>query len=153
MFEPELNLAEIAFRVVLVYLALLAMLRLAGKRQLGQLAPMDLLTMLLISETVSPALTAGDESITASLVAAASLILLAVVVGWLAFKSRRVEWLTEGHPSTLIRDGILDQSVVANERITAQELDTALRRQGVTAVSEVALGTVEPDGEITIVKR
>ena len=153
VFDPDLNLLEIVARVAIVYLALLALLRIAGKRQLGQLSPMDLLTMLLVSETVSPALTAGDTSVPTGLVAGVTLILFALAISWLTFKSRTVERLTEGKPTVLITDGKLDQRVMASERITAQELTTALHRQGLSAISQVALGTVEPDGEITMVKQ
>ena len=153
MFDPDLNLLEIVARVAIVYLALLALLRIAGKRQLGQLSPMDLLTMLLVSETVSPALTAGDTSVPTGLVAGVTLILLALVISWLTFKSRLIERFTEGKPTVLISHGKLDERVMAAERITVQELTTALHRQGLTAVGQVALGTVEPDGEITMVKQ
>lgn len=153
MFEPQANLLEVLARVILAYGALLLLLRLSGKRQLGQLSPMDLLTMLLISETVSPALTAGDDTLTTGLVAAATLVGLAVLIGWLSFRVGWFERVVEGRPDELIRDGRLDERVVAKERITKQELATALHRNGVASINDVSLGTVEPDGEITIVKR
>jgi uncharacterized membrane protein YcaP (DUF421 family) len=153
MFDPQANLLEILLRVAVVYVVLLAMLRLSGKRQLGQLSPMDLLTMLLISETVSPALTAGDDTLTTGMVAAATLVVLTVVVGWLSYRFGWFERLVEGLPARLIENGQLERKTLERERITRQELDTALHRSGVQTIDEVALGTVEPDGEITIVKR
>ena len=153
MFEPTANLFEILVRVFVVYAVVLLLLRLSGKRQLGQLTPMDLLTMLLISETVSPALTAGDVSLTTGLVAATTLVALTLGIAVLTHRFPRFERAVEGLPATLITAGVLDTKVMKSERITGQELLTALRRQGLETIENVALATVETDGEITVVKQ
>jgi len=99
---PVATLLGISGRVVVIYVALLVLLRLSGRRELSELSPMELLTMLLLSETVSPAITGGDASLAGGLVAAVTLILLNVASSVLVFRSRLAERVIEGHPSILI---------------------------------------------------
>ena len=154
MFGTSLGtLAEIAVRVVLIYAALLLTLRLAGRRTLSDITPLDMLVMLLVSETVSPALTAGDQSVTAGLVAAITLVLVATIASALAFRSRRIERALSGTAAMLIKDGVVDVEVLRRYRITNEDLDVALHQGGVLAVSEVRRAFVEADGEITIIPR
>lgn len=149
---PLETLAGIAGRVVVVYVALLAMLRVSGRRELAELTPMELLTMLLVSETVSPALTGGDDSLVGGLVAAGTLILLTVLSSVLVFRSRRAERVIEGKASVLIRHGRVDEAVLRSERITSDELHATLHQHGVLHVRDVAYAFIESDGDITIIK-
>lgn len=150
MLEASRPLYEIVLRVAIVYVALVVMVRVAGKREIGQLAPLDLLAMLLLSETVSPALTGQDTSLAAALTAAATLLALTAGMARLAYRSRRVERFVEGTPVVLVEDGKLVEEAASSERVTRQELETALRRHGVEKVSAVRRAVVEPNGEITV---
>ena len=151
MWQPSTPLLEIVVRVAVLYTALVVLVRLGGKREIGQLGPLDLLAMLILSETVSPALTAEDASIPAALTAAATLLALTAAMGRLAYHSRRVERWMEGRPIELVRDGRLSEEAARSQRVTRQELDTALRKHGVDTLAEVRRAVVEPNGEITIV--
>jgi uncharacterized membrane protein YcaP (DUF421 family) len=144
---------EIVARVAFIYGACLLLMRLSGRREMSELSQMDLLVMLLISETVSPALTGGDESLTGGVIAAATLLGLYTATGWIAFKSRRVEQLLEGRAVVLIEDGRLCSDVIRKFRITDDELRTTLHQHGVLHVAEVKRAFIEPDGEITIIKQ
>jgi uncharacterized membrane protein YcaP (DUF421 family) len=143
----------IVVRVTVVYLALLVMMRVTGRRTLSDITPMDMLMMLLLSETVSPALTAGDTSLPGSLLAAAVLIALAAIASNVAFRSRRAEHLLSGTTAVLIKDGHVDAAVMRRFHITDADLDSALHQHGLLAVAAVARAFVEADGEITIIKR
>jgi uncharacterized membrane protein YcaP (DUF421 family) len=151
MLHPSISPLEIVFRVVVLYLALVLLVRLAGKREVGQLSPLDLLAMLILSETVSPALTVQDSSLPGSLLASATLLALTGLMGRLSYRSRRLERWIEGSPTVLVEDGELDREAARRERITQQELDGALRRHGVDSLREVKRAMVEPNGEITVV--
>jgi uncharacterized membrane protein YcaP (DUF421 family) len=153
MWEPAIRLAEVVLRVSIVYLVLLGLVRLAGKRELGQLGPMDLLAMLLLSETVSPALTAEDTSVSASLTASATLLALTAIVGRATYHSRTLERWIDGVPIVLVRDGRVIPDAMKSERISHAELEAALRHNGLDRLDEVALAVAEPDGQITVVKR
>jgi uncharacterized membrane protein YcaP (DUF421 family) len=153
MWENTTSLTEIALRVALLYLGLMLMLRVAGKREVGQLSPLDLLGMLLLSETVSPVLTAQDTSLTAGLVAAAVLLAVAVGIGRASFYSRRLERWVDGTPTVIVEDGKLIEEAARRERITQQELESALHRRGVERLAQVQRAFVEPNGEITVIER
>ncbi len=151
MWSNSTPLAEVVLRVVVIYAALLCFVRLAGRRELGELGPLDLLAMLLLSETVSPALTAQDTSLPASLVAAATLLFLTAVVGRATFLSERLEKVIDGSPVVLARNGKLLDEALRRERISREEFHAALRRNGVARLEDVRLAVAEPQGEITIV--
>lgn len=153
VLAPATPPLEIVLRVAVVYAGLLLMIRVAGRREIGELGPLDLLGMLLLSETVSPALTGSDSSLTAALVAAATLLGLAAVVGRLTFRSRTLERLIDGSPRTIIRDGRVDDEVCRSERISDQELTTALRESGVGTPADVERATLEPTGRITVLTK
>jgi uncharacterized membrane protein YcaP (DUF421 family) len=153
MFTTDKSPLEIVARVTLIYVSLMILLRFTGKKELGQLDPMDLLTMLLLSETVSPALTANDKSVTVALVAAGTLILLTVLVSRLTFRFRWMEHFVQGRRSVLIKQGKVMEDVLRSERLTAQQLRTALHQEGIEAVSQVKTAYVGPSGDITIIKK
>jgi uncharacterized membrane protein YcaP (DUF421 family) len=151
VLEPTTPLIEIVARVCVLYVALVLLVRIGGKREIGQLAPLDLLAMLILSETVSPALTAQDDSLPAALTAAATLLMLTAGMGRLAYHSRRVEGWLEGRPVELVKEGSLLEDAARRERVTRQELDSALRREGVETLADVRRAVVEPNGEITVI--
>jgi uncharacterized membrane protein YcaP (DUF421 family) len=154
VFDVELaKVLEIVARVAIIYVACMVLLRVSGRREMSELSPMDLLAMLLLSETVSPALTGGDESVTAGLCAAATLLGLTVLTSWIVFKHRRVEKIVQGEAVVLIENGRVRPEVMRDFRITSDDLETCLHQHGMLHVSEVARAYVESDGEITMIRR
>jgi uncharacterized membrane protein YcaP (DUF421 family) len=147
-----MHFAEIAGRTVVAYAFALLVLRLAGRRTMSQLRPIDLIGVLLLSETLSPALTAGDDSLTAGVVAAAALGVASASTTWLAFRFHWFDHALDGQPLLLIKNGKLDAGVLREQRITDEALLTALHSEGLEAVAQVKKAFVEPDGTITIVK-
>jgi uncharacterized membrane protein YcaP (DUF421 family) len=143
---------SVALRATVIYLALLVLLRIGGRRELAQLTPADILLLLLLSEAVSPALSGGQSSIAAGLLSAAILIGLTFSIGWLTFRSRRFEALVEGNPLVLVREGRLDAKLLRSMRITDQQLRTFLHEHGVLRVDQIAMAYVEPSGKVTVVK-
>lgn len=143
---------SVALRITVIYLALLALLRIGGRRELAQLTPADMLLLLLLSEAVSPALTGGQDSVGAGLFGAALLIGLTWIIGTLTFRSRRFESLIDGRPIVLVRHGKLDQKQLRSLRITDQQLRTFLHEHGVVRMDQIAVAYVEPSGKVTIVK-
>lgn len=144
---------EIVARVSIIYVGCMILLRLSGRRELSQLSPMDMLGMLLLSETVSPALTGHDDSVTGGLVAATTLIVLSVGSAWLAFANRKAEKILQGSAVVMIEDGHVVADVVKKYRISPDDLQGALHKHGLLHVREVKRAFVEADGEITVVKK
>src|SRR2546425_9959932 len=107
MWQLSVSWWEIILRVVIIYVFLLVILRLSGKRQVGQLAPFDLVLLLVLSNAVQNAMNGGDNSVLAGLISAGALLLGNYLVGFATYKSKRLETLGEGRPEDLIHNGKL----------------------------------------------
>jgi len=140
-------------RAVVVYAFLLVILRFTGRRQVGQLAPFDLVLLLVLSNTVQNAMNAGDNSLTAGLLLATSIIVLNSILALATWRSKRLENLVEGKPQVLIHDGRLNDRVLSRERITHHELMAALRAAGCAGPDEVRFAIIENNGRISVIPR
>ena len=143
----------IILRAVVVYAVVLGMVRLSGKRALGQITPFDVLLIVLLGNAVQNALLGEDTSLGGGLLLAATLISINYGVGWLSTRSRRVETLVEGEPILIARDGKVLDSVLRRELVTPADLDAAMRQQGCLSIDDVALAVLEINGHITIVPK
>src|SRR6266851_9197123 len=126
-----------------VYIAILLLLRLGGKRQIGQMGTGEFVAILLISNAVQNAMNGGDNSITGGLLLATTIILLSVLVAYATFKSKKVEALIQGRPRLLIHHGELLQQNLEKELLNVHELKTILRRQGIHDLSEIDQAVLE----------
>ena len=151
MWTLTVPLWELILRAVIVYGFLLILLRLTGKRQIGQLAPFDLVLLLVLSNAVQNSMCGGDNSVSAGLILATVLIALNGLIGWLTFRNKRLERLVEGRPEVLIHNGKLFEKALLREKLTHHELNAALRAAGCSAVEEVRYALLETSGEITVI--
>ena len=150
MWHTTIPWWEFILRGLLIYGFLLLALRLTGKRQIGQLAPFDLVLLLVLSNAVQNAMNGGDNSLTGGVISAITLLVANAVVGRLTFKSKRLESLIEGRPEILIHDGKLFSEVLEREQLTHHELNAALRTAGCASISEVHYAILENTGQITV---
>src|ERR1700712_4653618 len=152
-----LNLAipiwELVLRSCVVYAFLLTLLRLTGKRQIGQLAPFDLVLLLVLSNAVQNSMNGGDNSLTGGLISAATLIAFNYLVGIATFRSKKMEALIEGRPEVLVHNGKLFEEVLARAQLTRHELNSALRQAGCTCLEEVHTAILENNGSISVSTR
>ncbi len=144
---------EFILRATVVYGFLLLMLRLTGKRQVGQLAPFDLVLLLILSNAVQNAMNAGDNSLLAGLISATTLVLLNAAVGSLTYRNKRVEEFIEGQPQVLVHNGKTYQAAFDKANITQHELHAAMRRVGCTTLDEVHLAMLENNGSISVIPK
>jgi uncharacterized membrane protein YcaP (DUF421 family) len=142
---------ELILRGIIVYLFLLALLRITGKRQVGQLAPFDLVLLLVLANAVQNSMNAGDNSLVGGLISAATLIGLNFLVGLVTHRYKKLEAIVEGRPQILIHNGKLFEEVMAKAQLTHHELNAALRRSGCTSVAEVHSAILENNGAISVV--
>jgi len=142
---------ELIVRGAVVYAFLLALLRLTGKRQVGQLAPFDLVLLLVLSNAVQNSMNAGDNSLVGGLISATTLVALNYLVGLATYRSKRLEAIVEGRPQVLIHNGKLFEDVMARAQLTHHELQAALRQAGCTCVEEVRSAILENNGAISVV--
>jgi len=150
MWNLSLPWWELVLRGVIVYVFLLIILRITGKRQTGQLAPFDLVLLLVLSNAVQNAMNGGDNSVLGGIISATTLIALHYAVAFMTYKSRKMETWIEGTPRILIHDGVLDEDVMRSELLTRHELAAALRAAGCAEIERVRVATLENNGQITI---
>jgi uncharacterized membrane protein YcaP (DUF421 family) len=153
MWNLAIPIWELILRSVVVYVFLLVLLRLTGKRQVGQLAPFDLVLLLVLSNAVQNSMNGGDNSLIGGLISATTLVLLNGLLGIATFRSKRFEDLVEGQPLVLIHNGKLYTNVMQSAKLTHHEIDSALRRAGCTCVEEVHTAVLENNGSISVVPR
>lgn len=151
MLDMSVPWWELVLRATAVYAFLLVLLRLTGKRQIGQLSPFDLVLLLILSNAVQNSMNAGDNSLIGGLISATVLIFLNYLIGQLTFRSTKLEGLIEGRPQLLIHKGEIYKDVLAKNQLTHQELHTALRQHGCTEISEVRLAMLEDNGTISVI--
>ena len=152
MYPGGWSLLMIAVRTAVVYLLILMGVRLSGKREVGQMTPFDLTLLLLLSNSVQNAMTGPDTSLAGGAVAATTLLLLNFVVAEYSGINRRFRKLIQGSPTLLVHNGEVVMTHMAREHVTMDELDRALREHGIACVEDVALGVLEVDGSISILK-
>ena len=150
MFTPSIGIGELMARAIIVYAFVFVLLRLIGKKHVGEMAPFDLVILLILSECVQGALIADDTSVTGGLIAAATLFGASQLVGYVTWRSKKAARLLEGVPRLLVRNGRVCSEVMADEQITHAELLEALRREGCTSLTKVRYAVLENDGNITI---
>jgi uncharacterized membrane protein YcaP (DUF421 family) len=142
---------ELVVRGVVVYAFLLALLRVTGKRQVGQLAPFDLVLLLVLSNAVQNSMNAGDNSLVGGLISATTLVSLNFLVGLASYRSKKLESIIEGRPEVLIHNGKLFEEVMAKAKLTRHELNAALRQAGCTCIEDVHSAILENNGSISVV--
>ena len=153
MFVLGIPLAEKMIRTLGVYVFLLAGLRLAGKRELGQFNPFDLVVLLLLSNTVQNAIIGNDNSLLGGIAGATTLLVInAIVVRYIYEHPRVARWL-EGDADVLIQNGELQQTRLKRELITHEELESAARKQGIDGLDKVETCRLEVGGALTFVAR
>src|ERR1019366_9379348 len=140
-------------RGALIYLAVLLLIRIAGKRQVGQMGTGEFVAILLISNAVQNAMNGGDNSITGGLVLAAVIVLLSVGIAYLTYKSKKIETLLQGQPRLLIHQGKIIPEALEKEWLNSHELKTMLRRQGISTLADIQDAILESDGSISIIRK
>lgn len=144
---------ELVLRGCVVYGFLLLLLRVSGKRQVGQLAPFDLVLLLVLSNAVQNSMNAGDNSLVGGLLSAATLVGLNFAIGLITHKSKKLEALIEGRPQVLIHNGQLFEDVMERAQLTHHELNAALRQAGCACVADVQSAVLENNGAISVIQR
>lgn len=148
MFALGLPIAEKIIRPIVVYVFLIVGLRLAGKRELAQLNPFDLVVLLTISNTVQNAIIGDDNTITGGLIGAATLLIVNHGVARYLYSHEQLDRIVEGEPDVLIENGVLKMDALHKELITRFDLETAAHKQGYASLEEIERAVLDPGGSI-----
>ena len=146
MFHMPLPILEKLARPIIVYLVLVVLLRVFGKRELAQLNPFDLVVLLSLSNTVQNAMIGDDNSVSGGVIGAFGLLAINWVVARVLFRSARMTRLLEGRSSVLIKDGQIDHKELQRESLTQEELLSVVHKQGFEDVHKVRTCHLEPNG-------
>ncbi|MGO4551072.1 DUF421 domain-containing protein [Lysobacter sp. 2RAF19] len=153
MFELSMPVWEYLLRAVIVYVVLLGMIRISGKRTMGQFTPFDMLLIVLLGNAVQNALLGKDTSLIGGLLLAAVLITLNWTTGFIASRSRIAEKVIEGEPIVLAKDGLLFKKVLRRELVSENDFEEALRQAGELSLEDVRFAILETDGQISVVPK
>src|SRR4051812_35764458 len=152
LLRPETPWVGLVVRSVVVYVFLMIALRIAGRRELGQMTTFDLVLLLVLANAVQNSINAGDNSLGSGLISAVTLLVINFSVGEATYRWRWFERLVQGRPLPLVRNGKIVLHNMKRERVTLEELRSALRKQGVDGVSKCKHAVLESDGTLTAVR-
>jgi uncharacterized membrane protein YcaP (DUF421 family) len=153
MFVLGLPVAEKILRPVIVYVFLIVGLRLAGKRELAQLNPFDLVVLLTLSNTVQNAIIGDDNSVTGGLIGATALLAINYLVVRFLYDHRKLDQLVEGKADVLMENGKIYEDRLKKELITMEELEAAARKQGFDSLADVQRCVLEPGGTLCFIAK
>jgi uncharacterized membrane protein YcaP (DUF421 family) len=152
MIHMDISAANLTIRAVVVYLSIVILLRISGKRQMGQMGATEFVAILLISNAVQNAMNGGDNSLAGGLLLAVVLIALSTLISYLTYRVQFFSSIFEGTPTILIHKGKLVSKNLARERLSIKELRVLLRKQGVHEIHEISAAVLEADGTLSITR-
>src|SRR5438093_72582 len=153
MFTLSVPWWEIVMRTIVVYVVVFALLRVSGKRELGQMTPFELVVLLVIANAVQNAMNGGDNSLLGGLIAAVTLVLTNMLFQRVAHRLPFLERIFSSEPTLLVDDGKIIQHHMDREDVSMDELEMAIREKGVEKVSEVKAAILEINGDISVIPK
>ena len=152
LFQLSAPWWHFVLRACAIYVLVMVLVRVSGKRAVGQFTPFDLVLLILIGNAVQNGINGGDNSLTGAAIMATTLIALNYGVAFVTSRNRKVEKFVEGVPVVLARNGKIFDHVLRRELVSREDFREALRMNGVEDVSEVELALLETNGSISVVK-
>lgn len=153
LFGMENPWWEFILRAGAVYLVVLVMVRITGKRTVGQFTPFDLIVVVLLGESVGESMVGGDHSLVGGLILAATLLGLNWLVGFISAHSPKFDEIIEGRPVLVARDGELFHDVLLKQSLNVRDFEDAMRQANCNDLSKVELAMLETSGHITVVTK
>ena len=153
MFDLTTPWWEIILRTAVVYVVVLVLLRAAGKRELGQMSPVDLVVILVIANAVQNAMTGGDNSLLGGVIAATTLVTVNVAFSRVAHRLPYVAHLFESEPTPLMKNGKLIKRNLERENVNMDELMMSVREHGIDDIKGVDSAYLERDGSISVIPK
>jgi uncharacterized membrane protein YcaP (DUF421 family) len=152
MWTLNISLLEVALRTIIIYVVVLAGIRLTGKREVGQMASFELVLILLLANAVQNAMTGPDTSLAGGVVGACTLLIANAIVTRVSSRSQKIRSALEGTPTILILKGKVVKKNMEKEHVAYEELGQVLREHGIMTVTDVGIAVLEVDGSISVLK-
>lgn len=153
LFQLSAPWWHFVLRAVAIYVLVIVLIRMSGKRAVGQFTPFDLVLLILLGNAVQNGINGGDNSLTGAGIMATTLITLNYCVAWLTARSARAERIVEGAPVVIARNGKLFEKVLRRQLISCSDFEEALRMNNIEDVSEVEIALLETNGSISVVPK
>jgi uncharacterized membrane protein YcaP (DUF421 family) len=150
LFHLTPSILEKVLRAVAVYAFLLVSLRVAGKREMGQLNMMDFIVLLAVANAVQNGITGNDNSVTGAVIGATTLFVVNWVTSMAAVRSPRARRVLVGMPTILVVDGVVNTRNLRHERMSMEDLMQAVSEAGGSSIAEVRRCAIEPNGHMAI---
>ncbi|MEO7241569.1 MAG: DUF421 domain-containing protein [Variovorax sp.] len=144
---------DIVLRATAMFAVVYLLIRLLGKRELGQMTPFEFITLVVVGDLIQQGVTQTDFSLTAATLAVGTFAFWGVVMSWISYLSPKAESFLEGEARVLICDGKLLERNLRRDRMTRREVESEMRLAGIASVHDVAWALLEPNGKISFIKR
>ena len=144
---------DIVLRAVVIFIFLLVLTRVIGRRELASLQPFDLILIIILGDAVQQGLTQDDYSLTGAFLAIGTIAVLQVLVSWISFRFPRARPVIEGTPIVVVQDGDIIERNARRERLSVDEIREAARMQGIAQLSQVKWAVLETNGKISFIKK
>lgn len=142
---------DFVVRVTVIYLFLLLALRFIGKRELGEMAPMEFLVLMMIPEIVSQALSDDDHSLTGAIIGVGTLLSLVFITSFFSYRFKKVGEIIEGNPTILVQNGTLIRKNADKERVSIEEIYSEMHKNGYERIEDIRWVILEPDGKLAFI--
>jgi len=144
---------DLVVRAAFVYLLILAVTRVIGRRELSSLQPFDLILLVVIGDLVQQGVTQNDLSITGTVIVLATIVALQVATSYVSFRFRRMRPILDGEPIVLVEDGRVIEPNMRRERITIEDIAEEARQDGIGSLEEIRWAVLETSGGMSFIKK
>jgi uncharacterized membrane protein YcaP (DUF421 family) len=144
---------DIILRATAMFVILYLLIRLLGKRELGQMTPFELVLLVVMGDLIQQGVTHNDFSVTGGLLAIGTFAFWALVLSWLTFRFPRAEKFLDGSPKIIVRDGAILEPNLKRDRLTRDEILSEMRLAGIARLADVEWAILEPQGKISFLRR
>ncbi len=144
---------DIVLRAVAVFVFLMVLIRVIGRRELSSLQPFDLILLIILGDAIQQGLTQDDYSLTGSFLAVGTIALLQVFVSWVSYRFPRSRTVLEGTPIVILQDGTPIEQNLRRERIDIDDVAEAARQQGIAHLADVQWAVLETSGQISFIHK
>ncbi len=143
---------DIVLRASFMFAVVYGLLRLLGKRELSQMTPFELVSLVVIGDLIQQGITHNDFSVTGATLAICTFAFWSLVLGWVNVRFPSMRKALEGEPRILIRDGALIETSLHRDRMTRSEIESEMRLAGIASMEQVAWAILEPQGRISFIR-
>jgi len=144
---------ELVIRGTVIFFFVFIVMRIWGKKHLGEIALFDFILLLFISEAIQNSLADDEKSLPGGMILIITLLFWNTIINKLTYRSPKLEKILEGSPKVIIKNGVIDHNLKDKEQMTDEDLYSALRREGVLELKNVKQATLETNGHLSVVQK